>query len=106
MSKETFSNNLYDKAKWLLLIIPLLYVGIMSSGVGYTLQIMGQKNADPTIASLIMSLESAVSVLGGFIILGEKLTIKELIGCLFMFVAVIGVQVFDSKKSEEKEITN
>ncbi len=87
-------------------IIPLLYVGIMSSGVGYTLQIMGQKNADPTIASLIMSLESAVSVLGGFIILGEKLTIKELIGCLFMFVAVIGVQVFDSKKSEEKEITN
>ena len=85
-------------------IIPLLYVGVMSSGVAYTLQILGQKNADPTIASLIMSLESAVSVLGGWLILHQKLTVKELIGCLLMFIAVIGVQLFDAKK--EKEISN
>lgn len=85
-------------------IVPLLYVGVMSSGVAYTLQILGQKNADPTIASLIMSLESAVSVLGGWLILHQKLTVKELIGCLLMFIAVIGVQVFDAKK--EKEIKN
>lgn len=85
-------------------IIPLLYVGVMSSGVAYTLQILGQKNADPTIASLIMSLESAVSVLGGWLILHQKLTGKELLGCLLMFIAVIGVQIFDAKK--EKEATN
>ena len=82
-------------------IVPLLYVGIMSSGVAYTLQILGQKNADPTIASLIMSLESAVSVLGGWIILGQKLSPKELLGCLLMFIAVIGVQVFDAKKENK-----
>lgn len=82
-------------------IVPLLYVGIMSSGVAYTLQILGQKNADPTIASLIMSLESAVSVLGGWMILGQKLSPKELLGCLLMFIAVIGVQVFDAKKENK-----
>ena len=85
-------------------IIPLLYVGVMSSGVAYTLQVLGQKNADPTIASLIMSLESAVSVLGGWLILHQKLTVKELLGCLLMFIAVIGVQLFDAKK--ENEIKN
>lgn len=79
-------------------ILPLLYVGVMSSGVAYTLQILGQKDADPTIASLIMSLESAVSVLGGWLILHQKLTLKELLGCLLMFLAVIGVQLFDAKK--------
>lgn len=82
-------------------IVPLLYVGIMSSGVGYTLQILGQKNADPALASLIMSLESAISVLGGYLILGEKLTANELLGCLIMFVAVVGVQIFDAKKTEK-----
>ena len=81
-------------------IVPLLYVGVMSSGVAYTLQILGQKNADPTVASLIMSLESAVSVLGGWLILQQKLTKKELLGCLLMFIAVIGVQVFDARKEK------
>lgn len=85
-------------------IVPLLYVGVMSSGVAYTLQILGQKNADPTIASLIMSLESAVSVLGGWLILHQKLTGKELLGCLLMFIAVVGVQVSDVIKSDKKEI--
>lgn len=78
---------------------PLLYVGVMSSGVAYTLQILGQKNADPTIASLIMSLESAVSVIGGWLILHQRLTTKELIGCLLMFIAVVGVQIVDSKNT-------
>ena len=82
-------------------IVPLLYVGVMSSGVAYTLQILGQKDADPTIASLIMSLESAVSVLGGWLILHQKLSGKELFGCLLMFIAVIGVQVFGTKEQEK-----
>lgn len=81
-------------------IIPLLYVGVMSSGVGYTLQILGQKHADPTLAALIMSLESAISVLGGYVILGEKLSFNELLGCMIMFIAVVGVQVFDAKKNQ------
>ena len=82
-------------------VVPLLYVGVMSSGVAYTLQILGQKNAEPTLASLIMSLESAVSVLGGWLILNQRLTGKELLGCLLMFVAVVGVQIFDVKKTDE-----
>lgn len=81
-------------------IVPLLYVGVMSSGVAYTLQILGQKNADPAVASLIMSLESAVSVLGGFIILHETLTKKELLGCLVMFAAVVMVQMFEAKNTK------
>lgn len=69
--------------------IPLLYAGILTCGVAYTLQIIGQKNVNPTIASLIMSLESVFSVLAGWIILHEKLNAKELAGCALIFFAVI-----------------
>lgn len=74
-------------------IVPLLYAGVMSCGVAYTLQIIGQKNLDPTVASLILSLESAVSVLAGWFILGQTLTVKELFGCALVFAAVIWVQM-------------
>ncbi len=69
--------------------IPLLYAGIFSCGIAYTLQIIGQKGVNPTIASLIMSLESVFSVLAGWVILHEKLTTKELFGCVLIFSAVI-----------------
>ena len=69
--------------------LPICYAGILSSGVAYTLQIIGQKNTDPTSATLIMSLESVFAALSGMLILSEKLTMKELIGCLLVFVAVI-----------------
>ncbi len=72
---------------------PILYAGIMSSGVAYTLQIIGQKNLDPTVASLILSIESVISVLAGWIILGESLTLKESFGCLLVFAAVILAQL-------------
>ena len=72
---------------------PLLYTGVLSSGIAYTLQIIGQKHVEPAIASLILSLESVVSVLAGWLILHEMLTGRELIGCLLMFVAVIMVQL-------------
>jgi len=74
-------------------LIPLLYAGIMSCGVAYTLQIVGQKDLNPTIASLIMSLESVFSVLAGWVILGEKLSSNELYGCLLIFVAIILAQI-------------
>lgn len=73
--------------------IPLLYAGIMSCGVAYTLQIVGQKNMDPTVASLILSLESVFSALAGWMILGQELSPKELIGCALVFVAVLLAQI-------------
>lgn len=79
-------------------IIPLAYAGIMSSGVAYTLQVIGQKNMDPTVASLILSMESVVSVLAGWVILRQELSIRELLGCVLVFGAVILVQLPDHKR--------
>lgn len=78
--------------------IPLVYAGVMSCGVAYTLQIVGQRDADPTIASLILSLESVVSVLAGFLILGERLSIREGIGCILMFAAIILAQLPEQER--------
>ena len=72
---------------------PILYAGIMSCGVAYTLQVIGQKNMNPTVASLILSLESCISVLAGWIILGQQLSIKEFLGCIIMFAAIILAQL-------------
>ena len=73
--------------------MPLLYAGVLSCGVGYTLQIVGQRHIDPTIASLILSLESVISVLAGWALLGQKLTLRELIGCILVFCAIILAQL-------------
>lgn len=73
--------------------MPILYAGVMSCGVAYTLQIIGQKGMNPTIASLILSLESCISVLAGWILLGQSLSIKEGIGCVIMFAAIILAQL-------------
>lgn len=77
--------------------MPILYAGIMSCGVAYTLQILGQKNADPTVASLLLSLESVFSVLAGWVILGQNLSAKELFGCVLMFAAIILAQLPEKK---------
>ena len=82
-------------------IVPLAYAGVLSSGVAYTLQVLGQKNTDPTIASLILSLESAVSVLAGWVILRQTLTVRELMGCAVVFCAVILVQIPGKKKRSD-----
>ena len=70
-----------------------LYAGVMSCGVAYTLQIVGQKNMNPTVASLILSLESCISVLAGWIILRQQLSTKEILGCVIMFAAIILAQL-------------
>lgn len=77
--------------------MPLLYAGVLSCGVAYTLQILGQKNVNPAIASLILSLESCFSVLAGWIVLGEKLLLRESAGCLLMFAAIILAQLPEKK---------
>ena len=71
----------------------VLYAGVFSSSIAYTLAIFGQKNTNTTIASLILSLESAFALLTGWIILGEKMNFIELIGCILMFSAVVIVQI-------------
>ena len=90
-------------------VIPeILYMGIVSSGIAYTLQIVGQKFAEPAIASLSMSLESVFAALGGWIIAGNALKYNEIIGCLLVFVAIVLAQVpefLKSKKMDEAKNT-
>lgn len=78
-------------------IIPLAYAGILSSGIAYTLQVIGQKDIDPTVASLILSMESVFSALAGWLILNQTLSGRELLGCVFVFAAVILVQLPEKK---------
>ena len=77
---------------------PILYTGIMSTGVGYTLQILGQKGLNPTVAALIMSLESVFSALSGYLFLHQVLTTRELIGCVLMFIAIVLAQLPDIRR--------
>lgn len=78
-------------AAWL----PILYAGVMSCGVAYTLQIVAQEGMNPSVASLILSMESVISVLAGWILLHESLSRRELLGCLLMFIAIILAQLPD-----------
>lgn len=72
---------------------PLLYVGVLSSGVAYTFQIVGQKGMNPVVASLVMSLESVISALAGWLILSQALSKREIAGCVVMFAAIILAQL-------------
>lgn len=80
--------------------IPILYAGVLSCGVAYTLQIVGQKGLNPTVASLILSMESVFSVFAGWIILGQTLTGREIFGCALMFAAIIFAQLPIGKKKK------
>ncbi len=77
---------------------PILYTGIMSTGVGYTLQIVGQKGLNPTVAALILSLESVFSALSGYLFLHQVLTTRELIGCALMFIAIVLARLPDIRR--------
>lgn len=87
---------------------PVLYAGVMSCGVGYTLQVVAQKDTDPVIASLILSLESVFSLLAGWVLLGQKLNPKELFGCVLVFVAILLAQLpeemFDREKAGKADL--
>ena len=79
---------------------PILYAGVFSCGIAYTFQILGQQNTNPTVASIIMSLESVFSVLTGLIVLGYDLSTREIIGCTVIFTAIIISQLPSFKKSK------
>lgn len=80
-------------AKILSAMVPIAYCGVMSGGVAYTFQILAQKNTDPTIAALLLSLESVFAVIAGAIMLKEMMSVRELLGCAVMFAAIILVQI-------------
>lgn len=71
----------------------IIYVGVFSSGVAYTLQILAQKDSDPTVVTILLSLESVFSVLAGAVILGDRLSAREYVGCVLMFAAVLLAQI-------------
>lgn len=81
--------------------LPLCYAGFLSMGAAYSLQIIGQKHLEPAAASLIMSLESVFAVLCGCLILKERLTFSETLGCILVFVAVILSQIPTKKAAKE-----
>lgn len=82
-------------------ILPILYLGIASSGIAYTLQIIGQRNVPPAAASIILSLESVFGVIGGALILGSDMTLREYAGCTVVLLAVILAQLDFSLKKKK-----
>jgi drug/metabolite transporter (DMT)-like permease len=82
--------------------IPILYAGILSCGVAYTLQIVGQKNVNPTIASLILSLEAVISVIAAWIILQQSMSSREILGAVFMFASIILAQLPEKTSQENR----
>lgn len=91
---------LFEVIDWNLILqctIPILYAGVLSCGVAYTLQIVAQKYTEPTVASMIMSLESVFALLSGMIILKEIIAPHEIVGCVVMFAAIILAQLPDKK---------
>lgn len=80
--------------------IPIAYAGALSGGVGFTLQILGQRHTNPTVASLILSLESVFAAIFGFLLLREIMSLRETAGCILMFIAIIISQLPDKKKPE------
>lgn len=79
----------------------ILYTGVLSSGVGYTLQILAQKDGDPAVVSLLLSLEAFFAVVSGAVLLREQLTPREYFGCALMLCAVVLVQLPEKKKTEK-----
>lgn len=91
-----------DFAAILSCALPLLYVGIFSCGVGYTLQILAQKDSNPTVVTILLSLESVFAVIAGAIILKQQMTVREYIGCAIMFAAVVLAQIqFPTRQKAE-----
>ena len=80
---------------------PILYLGVFSSGVAYTLQIVAQKNSNPAVVSLLLSMESVFGVLAGALLLGEVLSGREYFGCVLMAIAVVLAQLPERKKCDK-----
>ncbi len=98
---------IFEKPEWSAISscwLEIGYAGIMSCGVAYTLQIIGQKYADPTSASILMSLESVFSALAGWVLLGQSLSVPQIAGCVLMFSAIILVQLPDRRSKVQIDV--
>ena len=84
--------------------VPILYAGVLSGGMGYTLQMVAQRDTDPAVASLIMCLESVFAVLAGWVLLGETLTARELAGCALLMVGIVLAQLPGRKRRSNNQI--
>lgn len=93
-----FVAEVFDGGAILKALVAILYCGLGSTAAGYTLQAIGQRHANPSAAAIIMSLESVFSVLGGFLLLNERLTVRELFGCALMFAAVVLAQIPERRR--------
>ena len=101
----TSATSIFATPDWSAILactLPILYVGVFSSGVGYTLQILAQKDSNPTVVTILLSLESVFAVIAGAIILKQQMSVREYIGCAIMFAAVILAQIqFPTKQKAE-----
>lgn len=91
---------LFEQPTWeavMTCAVPIIYAGVFSGGVGYTLQILAQRDAEPAVASLLMSLESVFAVLAGWVILGDALSVRELLGCAMMMGGIVLAQLPEKK---------
>ena len=102
---STILSLIFSNPDWSAILscaLPILYVGVFSSGVAYTLQILAQKDSNPTVVTILLSLESVFAVIAGAIILKQQMSVREYIGCVIMFAAVILAQIqFPEKKKAE-----
>ena len=104
---SSFAAILVEPVIWLLIekaLIPLLYVGILSTGLAFTLQIVGQKIALPSHAAIILSFEAVFAAIGGWLFLGETFSLKSIIGCLLMFAGIIIAQINILRKTKMNQI--
>ncbi len=85
-------------------LVPILYCGLVSGGIGYTLQLVAQRYTEPAVASLLMSMESVFALIAGALLLGERMSLRELTGCGIMFLAIITVQLPALKAKASSEI--
>ena len=83
---------------------PLLYGGILSVGVAFTLQIAGQKNAHPASASILLSSESLFAAIGGWFILSEQMSVRAILGCVLILSGILLVQIFQNYKSKQRTL--
>ena len=83
-------------------LLPLLYCGVLSGGIGFTLQIVAQRFTDPTVASLLMSLEAVFAAISGALLLGERMTGREIAGCILLFAAVVLVQLPERRRGGDE----
>ena len=91
-------NGIPNKENLVASLIPLLYTGVVSTGIGFTFQVLGQKDVPAPLASLVMSLESVIATLAGWLILREVLSTKEMIGCALVFIAILLTQLPGKKR--------